>query len=57
MKGGKADKTRPSKSSKPAHPRAGANKTKGGVRPPNVAPPKGARKRPGSGGISSSGDD
>lgn len=58
MKGGKADKPRKSASSKPSHPRAGADKSKGGAnRPANVAPPKGSRKRPGSGGLSSSGED
>lgn len=58
MKGGKADKPRKSTSSKPPHPRAGGDKSKGSAtRPANVAPPKGSRKRPGSGGISSTGED
>ncbi|MEO7361193.1 MAG: hypothetical protein ABI120_12750 [Gemmatimonadaceae bacterium] len=57
MKGGKADKTRRTSANKPANARADAKKTKGGARPPNVAPPKGSRKRPDSGPMSTSGDD
>ena len=57
MKGGKADKSKRTSSSKPASKRAVANQSKGAARPANVAPRKGVRKRPDVGGGSSKGEE